>query len=688
MDWLNKKIYSVFENKMRLNVWLVGLWVAVVWFLGVFGFLRQTENLNFGKFFVFAGLLAYSSVFFYAFSLAREKAAPAFRSFLFPWLLFSIVHLCVQVSGATASPFYSSYFFLVFTVSLFSGFYPALGICFLISGNDILNCRLEESGWNNLLFMAGVWVALPLGRVLDFGKFKLKKIRRAGVSPAHKLPELIDEIPVLNPREQIVQTIKSLTKMLFDSQTSWNSLVVFEYQENSFVYWHGVSRHGELDPYTKIEFGEGILGWILKEKKIFMSEKLAESAKNVLPYYINCPKELGSLLGVPFFDEGNLAGCVVVDRLEDGEFAAENAEILRSLGNLIVNKRQQLAYTATLQAKGNQFSKLHLISRELSKDMDRENLISRFPELLKEVVPFDSCYLVLKNENLNSFQPVFQQGYYDQFLIDFQLDKDTVLGNWVLEEGEPLRFNAFKHQLKIPDFLTRGLKEPAYSFLLVPLVLNKNIIGLLKLDRASENIFTESEQSLVSIVTAQAAVALEHARLYSMHKKQATTDGLTGLYNHRYFQERLAVELEQAGRLKKSLALFLMDIDHFKKFNDTFGHQEGDVVLKKVAQLLKKHSEPGNFIPCRYGGEEFVMILPGCDLVESRLIAEELRQDCATNLTGGDQNSTIAITLSIGISNFPQAALEQRELIHIADEALYLSKKNGRNRCSSFKDLP
>ena len=200
--------------------------------------------------------------------------------------------------------------------------------------------------------------------------------------------------------------------------------------------------------------------------------------------------------------------------------------------------------------------------------------------------------------------------------------------------------------------------------------------------------FEEHERESALIFGSQAAITLENARLYSLHQRLATTDGLTGLYNHRYFQERLATELVQAERTGRPLSLALTDIDHFKKFNDTFGHQEGDVVLKKVAQLLEDKVRPGKDIVCRYGGEEFVIIMPDCDIVEARVVVDAMRAFCGTNLIGGTGPEARAITMSIGLCTYPQGAKEQRDIIHSADEALYKAKKTGRDRVCSYKDLP
>jgi diguanylate cyclase (GGDEF)-like protein len=232
------------------------------------------------------------------------------------------------------------------------------------------------------------------------------------------------------------------------------------------------------------------------------------------------------------------------------------------------------------------------------------------------------------------------------------------------------------------------MSAEAGSFLLLPLMRHGRVSGLLKLDRGGSDAFTDADKEVALIFTKQVAVTLDNARLYTQHKRQATTDGLTGLYNHRYFQERLALEIDISKRTGKPLSLALTDIDFFKKFNDSFGHQEGDNVLKRCANLLREQVRQGKDVVCRYGGEEFVVIMPDCDIVEARQVLEHVRQICADTLKGGNGTEARSINLSIGLCVHPQGAELQRDIIHKADEALYKAKQTGRNKICSYRDLP
>jgi len=163
----------------------------------------------------------------------------------------------------------------------------------------------------------------------------------------------------------------------------------------------------------------------------------------------------------------------------------------------------------------------------------------------------------------------------------------------------------------------------------------------------------------------------------------AITDGLTGLYNHRYFQDRLAREIERASREGAPLSLLMMDIDHFKRYNDTNGHIGGDVALREVASALRRPLGKDDIL-ARYGGEEFAAILPGKNRKQAVDLAERMRQEVASlQLPSASAQPGSALTVSIGVATFPEDAADRNALIDWADLSLYLAKTGGRNRVTS-----
>jgi diguanylate cyclase (GGDEF)-like protein len=178
---------------------------------------------------------------------------------------------------------------------------------------------------------------------------------------------------------------------------------------------------------------------------------------------------------------------------------------------------------------------------------------------------------------------------------------------------------------------------------------------------------------------------ITNAQLHKEVEKLAVTDGLTGLHNHRHFQERLSEEFQRLERIPQPLSLMLIDIDHFKKINDVYGHPAGDTVLTNLAVILKKTLR-GIDILARYGGEEFAAVLMGTESSGAKKMAERLRASVMNSPFFIDENK-LTVTLSIGLATHPHDAAAKDELINKADQALYYAKKNGRNQVCAWKDV-
>jgi diguanylate cyclase (GGDEF)-like protein len=207
-----------------------------------------------------------------------------------------------------------------------------------------------------------------------------------------------------------------------------------------------------------------------------------------------------------------------------------------------------------------------------------------------------------------------------------------------------------------------------------PLAAEGKAVGVLAVEHPGRT--GRIERRVVDMVmqfTAHAALSMENARLYQQVQKQAETDALTGISNRRTFESALERELSRAARNGEQLTLAMFDIDHFKSLNDTYGHQVGDEVLKKVANALALTCRDFD-TPARYGGEEFVVILPSCSSKESLMVAERLRKAIA------EIDAVTPVTASSGVATFPTHASDMYALIKAADEALYESKRGGRDR--------
>jgi diguanylate cyclase (GGDEF)-like protein len=242
------------------------------------------------------------------------------------------------------------------------------------------------------------------------------------------------------------------------------------------------------------------------------------------------------------------------------------------------------------------------------------------------------------------------------------------------EEATPLAGNPIGDALRSRKTILINTQWQTAAY--VPLIAQHNVVGAMRLeDPRDGRDFSDDDASLFQSLGLQIAMAIRNAQLYAM----AVTDGLTGLYVRRYFDLRLEEEFDQAKRYGRSFAILLFDIDHFKKFNDTHGHQTGDMVLKQFAELLTANTRRSD-ICCRYGGEEMVVILPETGLNEASLLAGKLCDWVRSHAFSGTGTGELTVTTSIGVAAYHSELASPSHLVEAADRALYEAKRLGRNR--------
>jgi len=283
---------------------------------------------------------------------------------------------------------------------------------------------------------------------------------------------------------------------------------------------------------------------------------------------------------------------------------------------------------------------------EAAENEGKEDILS-----LMQSIPLDACDDLLSKAIINY---VHRSG------------EDVILGN-ALQKGP---------YTNDPYIINSRCK----SILCTPIKSKGKISGILYMENnLTNNAFTPERIEPLRIISSQAAISIDNARLFEL----ATTDGMTKLYVHRYFQLLLDQEIQRARRHNKHFSLIMMDIDNFKAFNDTYGHQLGDKVLKSVARAVKNILRV-NDVTARYGGEEFVMILPETDAQQAMIVAEKIRAMVESlEIVHGEKR--LHVTISLGVAMFPEHAGEKKALIHSADAALYNSKHRGKNCVSLFE---
>jgi diguanylate cyclase (GGDEF)-like protein len=218
------------------------------------------------------------------------------------------------------------------------------------------------------------------------------------------------------------------------------------------------------------------------------------------------------------------------------------------------------------------------------------------------------------------------------------------------------------------------------TYLCIPILAQGEALGILHFQATDENPgLAEAELSLKTTFAGQVGLSVANIRLHEALRTQSIKDPLTGLYNRRYLEEMMEKETRRAVRAEQGLGVLMLDLDHFKKFNDTYGHDAGDAVLRETASFLLK-SVRAEDIVCRFGGEAFVVILPVADLKTTQARAERIRSRVRELSVMHQGQSLGTITASVGVAELPQHGTTAKDLLEAADAALYRAKREGRDR--------
>ncbi len=244
----------------------------------------------------------------------------------------------------------------------------------------------------------------------------------------------------------------------------------------------------------------------------------------------------------------------------------------------------------------------------------------------------------------------------------------------IINMGEPVRVNDLSSRTDYEPLL-----KSARSVMLVPMETHGKTTGLLSAESPRASAFVDQDEQFLAVLARSAAMALENSILHRKTEELTIIDDLTGVYNYRYFAAKINEEKRRAVRYDQPLALIMIDIDWFKRFNDNYGHEVGNQVLIGLSEVIRRCVRDVDIL-CRYGGEEFIIILPQTVEREAMRIAERIRAEVeAAQFGGGGGIPPLKLTVSVGITSFPENRRAEDEIINAVDQALYRAKGSGKN---------
>jgi len=401
-----------------------------------------------------------------------------------------------------------------------------------------------------------------------------------------------------------------------------------------------------------------------------------------------------ALVAAPLVDRrgGHVRGVIVADRLDDVSFGEADEELLQRVAGELIRAVASERLLVDLTRARDEKQRFYDAIERLNRTNKPREVFDAVLQVAEDFAPVDFGAVTLAGEEggrrrheIVRAAPLGRHG--ERRLAELEgrtFGDDAGIVSSVVRLGSSLP----APDVRVADacVFDEGTRlKGIASVKVLPLKTGERVLGTLVLGSRRERAFGPDAVRQLEVIAMQAADALLRARLFEQTERLATTDGLTGILNHRTFQARLDEHVAAAKRYGKRVALVLCDVDHFKAVNDTYGHPVGDQVLQGVARVLQREARETDLV-ARYGGEEFALVMPETDAGGAVATAERIRARLAGTAFASDLGS-FRVTLSLGVAVFPDDGRTKARLVEVADACLYHAKRSGRNRSVAAASL-
>jgi diguanylate cyclase (GGDEF)-like protein len=433
---------------------------------------------------------------------------------------------------------------------------------------------------------------------------------------------------------------------------------------------------------TPIAAGDGVLAAVLAQRRPVTLHDLKPSFH--VPYYAGpCPVRV--LAALPVLEAETLRGVLAIDRTANKPFTEHEEEIAQRAARFCLRAIQNERVFLQLERAKVEQGKLYRAAQALGAALSEKDVLEAGVSAAREIASFDLAAVTVCDDAGRSHEVVAAKssgGEIDD-LVGIRFASNTGLVSMVVQNRCPLPYRG-EHGGGQKVVLSKRIPWPTTpSLLVLPLVLHDRALGTLILGAKRRHAFAESVRPTLEVLASHLAVSLSNARMVHKLETMATTDGLTGLLNKRAMLEAAHQKTAAAARFRRRLSVLVVDIDHFKRVNDTYGHDIGDFVIRGLGDLLKRQKRATDLV-ARFGGEEFVVLCEQTDDKGAILLAERIREDLEKT-TFRTPHGVLTVSCSVGVATFPEAGGDWDSLFRAADEALYVSKRSGRNRSTAWR---
>jgi len=541
----------------------------------------------------------------------------------------------------------------------------------------------ENAVTRGLLSVLAVVVFLGIPAIL-YCAYKVrdlwqKKVEGAFIGARYsyrkQLSQFITRIHDVNSLEQLGSEFISLIAQSFDCRRA--CLLLPQAEEEGFTT-RFTYPPSEDNPMGALKLGPGspIPTWLERENTILPERNLA-----IFPEFQSMwaeeREEIQSSeirMFVPLMNKGKLVAILATSERRDGKlYTVEDIDLLEFISGKVAASMAKEFSHEQLREQDEETTLVNRLTAIITSSMSIQMIFDGFAQELKKVMDIDWATIALIDGDELDFMALSSN-----IGSAWQTGERIPLGGTATERSYQEKQTVYEGDLKrLHRFSTweSHLQQGIRSVVYLPLNVTGRIIGNLILASRQPNAYTRRQIKLLEKVASQIAAPVENAQLYTRLEQKSRIDELTGLFNRRHFEEQLKEEVSRHSRYGHVFSIFMLDLDNFKAYNDTYGHPAGDTLLSQIGKIIKG-SVRNVDQAFRYGGDEFVIIVPQTTGEDAYVVAERVRVQIAKAM----EKQAIAVTASIGLANYPADGVVTDELVDVADNALYHAKRAGGNR--------
>jgi two-component system cell cycle response regulator len=377
-------------------------------------------------------------------------------------------------------------------------------------------------------------------------------------------------------------------------------------------------------------------------------------------------------------ENGQTRGVLCADRLEDRPFTPAEEQVLSASIAHLLRALENERLFVQLERSKREHAVLHKASQGLGAAQDEPAVLDAALSAAAEIAPYDFAAVTCYDAETRTHAVKRAVGEHASELHNLSFRDNTSLTAMAVKNRHYLPYRGELDAASQVVYTRKHSLAGMQSLIILPLVVRDTAIGTIALAATRRDAFGSNVRPTLTVLANQLAVALSNAASVKRLEELATTDGLTGCFNKRYFNEQLRAKLHAAERFERKLSLVMADIDHFKAVNDTYGHAVGDAVIRELGAILMRLKRETDVV-ARFGGEEFCVLCEETGTEGALLLAERLREELAATVFETELGK-LQVTCSLGVATYPEHAKTRESLFEGADRALYRAKHAGRNR--------